>query len=70
MELPLALNEDVQHVMCDEAGYQGTSFRFGVQAWSPLHYPVAWASRVDMPALLPRIADQGDALANAGARNA
>ena len=41
MELPLALNEDVQHVMFDEAGYQGTSCCFVVQAPSPLHYPVA-----------------------------
>ena len=41
MELPLALNEDVQHVMCDGAGYQGTRFCFVVQVQSPLHYPVA-----------------------------
>ena len=41
MELLLGLNEEVQHVMCDEAGYQGTSFCFAVRARPALHYPVA-----------------------------
>ncbi|MGZ8994126.1 MAG: hypothetical protein ACXW16_08935 [Burkholderiaceae bacterium] len=40
MELLLGLNEDFQHVMFDEAGYQGASFYFGVPRLL-LHYPVA-----------------------------
>ena len=59
MELLLALNEDVQHVMCDEAGYQGTSFCFGAQARSPLHYPVAWASQVGRSPRLDNISHEG-----------